>query len=454
MLKQKIRIQLSANFSLDTHFVMLSQRLVKKMKIPTDRNLTLSFGAARSQIRVTANSRLDDMEMSTKIAQSLRLHHNMILKLTYKPSSKTLVLGPILGVMVNRVYTKSAQRPFGALTPFCQELTEACNAEGVYVYFFPPPLSRPNNQFMEGWSYSKGWRKTEVPIPNVVYNRLTTRLHENKQSVQHFMMDVKSQYGSHVFNEKFLNKTEVFQALKKESSLKSVLPESHPLRSFQRLKSMCSRHSTVFVKPILGSLGKGIIRICREADSSYTCYFAQLNGTQKQKYKNLNRVYSSISRKIRARRYQIQQGLKLISIGSRLVDFRSLVQRNHKGEWSVTSIVARIASQQHFVSNLARGGTISSVRDALIKSNLSNSIVTKTHQKLRQVSIEIAQGIEKNIPSHFAELGVDLAVDTAGRVWLLEVNSKPSKNDKALSSSKIRPSVKQVVKYTQHLSGL
>lgn len=453
MLTQKIKIQLSANFSLDSHIVMLSQRLVKKMKIPTDRNLTLSFGAARSPIRVTQISRLDGMQISAKVAQSLRLPRDMSLRLTYKPSSKTLMLGPILGVMVNHVYTKSVQRPFGALTPFCHELTAACEAEGAFVYFFPPPSSRPNSSYMEGWSYFNGWRKSEFPIPNVVYNRLTTRKHENKQSVQHFMKDVKSQYGAHVFNEKFLNKTEVFQALKKERSLKSILPESHPLKTFQGLKSMCSRYQTVFVKPILGSLGKGIIRICREANSSYTCYYTQVNGTRKQTYKSLNSVYASISGKIRARRYQIQQGLKLISIGSRLVDFRSLVQKNSKGEWSVTSIVARIANQQHFVSNLARGGTISTVRDALIKSNLPNSIVTKTQQKLRQASIDIAHGIE-NIPNHFAELGVDLAVDSSGRVWLLEVNSKPSKNDTPLSSNKIRPSVKQVIRYTQHLSGL
>ncbi|UUZ93293.1 YheC/YheD family protein [Paenibacillus sp. P25] len=65
--------------------------------------------------------------------------------------------------------------------------------------------------------------------------------------------------------------------------------------------------------------------------------------------------------------------------------------------------------------------------------------------------MQIAKGIETQVPGHFAELGIDLALDTRGRVWLLEVNSKPSKDDNTplQAGKKMRPSVKRLVQYAR-----
>lgn len=80
-----------------------------------------------------------------------------------------------------------------------------------------------------------------------------------------------------------------------------------------------------------------------------------------------------MSGKMKTTRYQIQQGLTLIDNSGRPVDFRALVQKNRTGKWSVTSIVARIAGGSHYVSNLARGGSLSTVKDAVAKTQLSGS---------------------------------------------------------------------------------
>ncbi|MGV2806477.1 YheC/YheD family protein, partial [Clostridium perfringens] len=63
--------------------------------------------------------------------------------------------------------------------------------------------------------------------------------------------------------------------------------------------------------------------------------------------------------------------------------------------------------------------------------------------------------LEAAIPYHFGELGIDLAIDTTGRIWLLEVNSKPSKGENAPlnADSKVRPSAVRLVQYCQYLTG-
>jgi glutathione synthase/RimK-type ligase-like ATP-grasp enzyme len=357
--------------------------------------------------------------------------------------------------MVSRIYPDSSERPFGTVTAFCKEMTEACKQFGAQVFFITPNDMQPSSSIIHGHMYAdKNWSKRMFPIPNVIYNRLTSRKYENLVNVQQFLTDAKARFGTAVFNEKYLDKTEVFDALQKEMALHGYLPESYLFKNFQMLKTMSSRHPVLFLKPITGSLGKGIIRIRKETNGSFSCHFASVNGTRKQSFPSLSKVFSMLSGKLKAQQYQLQQGLDLISIEGRPVDFRALVQKGADGNWNITSIVGRIAGAEHFVSNLARGGSLSKVSDALAKSSLSPAVRTSAAVKLRKSSLDIAKGIEAQIPSHFGELGIDLAVDKQGKVWLLEVNSKPSKDDNtALSTVRnIRPSVKRVVQYARYLS--
>src|SRR5690606_7915176 len=135
--------------------------------------------------------------------------------------------------------------------------------------------------------------------PDVVNNRLTMRKLENKPSVQHFLREVKSRYGTHVFNEKFLDKSEVFEALRKSGTLARYLPESHLLRDMSMMKAMCARYSSVFLKPVRGSLGKGIIKITRMNAGSYIAHHATSVGTRRQQYASLAKLYASVAVKMK-----------------------------------------------------------------------------------------------------------------------------------------------------------
>jgi glutathione synthase/RimK-type ligase-like ATP-grasp enzyme len=445
--KVKILIQ-PGSVQADDQVIMLSDALVKKWKIPTQTSLQLRFGSAKHEVKVVPLSQAGVLRINDSIAAKWGLIHGFPLCLHYKPSTRSLHIGPLIAVMVSRVHVGSPERPFGAVTAFCREMDDASRLYGAAVFFVTPD-EVGQGDMVKGWHYAGRWIKRSFPLPNIIYNRLTSRKLENRENVQNFVRHAKSDHQAVMFNEKYLNKTEVFDALHNEKGLHIYLPESHLLNNYQLLKTMCAKYSTIFLKPITGSLGKGIIRIKRRADGLYICHFTNLHGARKQSFSSLIQLFKALSRKIKHQRYQIQQGLTLISVARRPVDFRALVQRNGLGQWSITSIVARIAGESHFVSNLACGGSLSTVRDALARSNITSSAGGAI--KLRRAALAVAKGIEKQIPEHFAELGIDLALDTEGRVWLLEVNSKPSKDDNtALTTErKIRPSVKQVVKYSR-----
>ncbi|MDR9857993.1 YheC/YheD family protein [Paenibacillus sp. VCA1] len=454
MSKKTLPVQMFAPGSLKENAIVLGEKLVKQWKIPTDRPLQLAFGSFRQEITVVPAAKTSGLRISEPLARRMGLFSRPVLRAAYHSSSRTLRLGPLISVLISRDNPEQPDKPFGSISMFCRELVNACRKQGAYVYFFTPDHIQEGSGSIHGWVYDDGWRQASMPIADVVNNRLTTRKMENKPSVQHFMKEVKSRYGAHVFNERFLDKNEVFDTLKSDSSLARYLPESHLLTGFSVLKKMCQHHSVVFLKPVRGSLGKGIIRISKQPDGTYQTLSTSSAGARRQSYSSLTKLFSGLSGKMKTTRYQIQQGLTLIDHGKRPIDFRALVQKNGAGNWIVTSIVARIAGGNHFVSNLARGGTLSTVKDAVSRCMLPPEVKNTAYAKLHRASLEIARGIDNLIPLHFGELGIDLAMDNSGKIWMLEVNSKPSKNDNTpLNEQKIRPSVKRLLEYCCYLSG-
>ncbi|MGN7454661.1 YheC/YheD family endospore coat-associated protein [Paenibacillus pasadenensis] len=452
--KSKIAVQVTQGGHGADDAIVLGESVLKHHKIPSGTPIALRFGSYRTAVRVVSGGKGDTMRLPSALARSLGIHGAVSLRLHFRPSTQTLSLGPLIGVLVSRDYPQQPDRPFGSITMFCRELVDACAAQGAHVYFFTPEAAGPGPR-IDGWVHGDGgWRKASLPVPDVVNNRLTARKLENRPSVQQLFREAKSRYGTQVFNEKFLDKHEVFDALGKDPSLGKYLPESRLLKSFADLKTVSSRHATVFLKPVRGSLGKGIIKASRMEGEGILATYTAPTGIRRQAYPTLAKFYGSLGGKMKTVRYQLQQGLTLIDIGKRPVDFRALVQRSGTGAWIVTSVVARTAGSNHFVSNLARGGTLSRVKEAVGRSSLAPGYKAGASAKLEKAALDIAKGIEERIPAHFGELGIDLAMDTGGRVWLLEVNSKPSKNDNTpLEGGKIRPSVRNMIQYARYLAG-
>lgn len=454
MSRPKVPVHIRQTSSiLNEYDVLLDETAIKQLNIPTNRQLVLQFGSSKTIIKVISHAK-KQINFSRPLATKLSLQQGMNLRINYSPELNQLTIGPLIAVLMSRYYGNPAQ-PFASNTAFCQELTEAGKQQGAFVYFLTPNQIDTNQPVLDGWCCHGKWKRMSFPYPDIIYNRLTSRRYERLNSVKQLFNHVKNRHRGYVFNERYLNKSEVFEALKKDRSLQPYLPATDVFRSYQILRNMCQKYPNVFLKPITGSLGKGIIKISRQPNGAYICHFSSAGGTKKVSYSSISKLFQAISGKMKAQRYQIQQGLTLIASQGRPIDFRALVQKGLQGEWKVTSIVARIAGSQHFVSNLARGGQLSTVKAALVRAKFPSSRRGKIALNLRKAALHIAQGIETHVKEHFGELGVDLAVDRRGKVWLLEVNSKPSKNDDtSFIQGKIRPSALKVVQYARFLTKL
>ncbi|MEW9670697.1 YheC/YheD family protein [Ammoniphilus sp. 3BR4] len=446
-----IQLDEKSDFPSGTH-LLLSPKIQQALQIPLRSPIILQLGQKTvSCIVQTFTSTASLVRMRKDLGDHLHIPDGIQLNIRYDSKHRRLVLGPVFGVLITTLI-KTPEGIFGSASSFCKELVQGAKAKGILAYIFTLKDLDHENLTAKGWRWENGkWIQRTLPYPDIIYNRLASRRDENRTETQDWIKGLKKK-GITFFNEHFLNKWQVHEALSNIKEASPYLPSTHMLKGFATVKDAVERFPQVYLKPTNGSLGKGIYRISRNGNR-FTCQYSTMSGSVRKEFSKLSDLYQSIAPKVSRRiPYLVQQGLRLVKVNGNPLDFRSLVQRDQTGKWAVTSIVGRIGQDQSIVSNLARGGTIMPVAKALQAASPWNGPRPSTKQ-LKKISTTLSESLESSMEGHFAELGIDLAVDTHGKVWLLEINAKPSKNDDQVLSeqNKTRPSVKKLFDYALYL---
>lgn len=437
--------------------LIIPQFLAKQWHLVLQAPFTLSHGSAVTQARLLYSrqaNKKSTVRIRKSTAQALRLTHGGRLHLRYLPQYRRLQFGPLLGILTNGIHKQAMNdQRFGDMTRFYTECHLAAESQGVRMFIFAPGDLLLQAKEVNGWMNVNGhWKRTVCPLPDVIYNRITSRRIETQESLQQSLRQLKKRQHVKMFNEQFLDKWQVHRALSRDAGVRFILPETKTYEKSTQLKEMLRCYPIVYIKPVNGSLGQGVIRLTLRGTRCHMQY-TTLNGTMTKLNVSLQEISRQMVRRIRYNPYLIQQGLPLITSLGRNIDFRALVQKNGRGKWSVTSIVGRIAGDTNIVSNLARGGTVATVPHIL--KQVDPGQPKPTLKQLRQYALAVAHAFERQVKGHFAELGIDLAVDRQGKVWLLEINSKPSKTDDAVANPTlaIRPSVHKTMHYTRFITG-
>jgi hypothetical protein len=146
----------------------------------------------------------------------------------------------------------------------------------------------------------------------------------------------------------------------------------------------------------------------------------------------------------------MQEGIDVLTLDQRPIDFRALVQKDKKGQWKLTSLIARVAKRNQHVCNVAKGGSMMAIKPLLQQlPHLQSTII---FDRLKKSAIEIATMLDKNTPGTYGEFGIDLAINKQGYPKLLEVNTKPSKNNPLPSKHRVRPSIRYLLQYVRFLA--
>ncbi|MEJ8546990.1 YheC/YheD family protein [Brevibacillus borstelensis] len=422
----------------------------------TPSSVTVQFGSKTAQAKVSGLQQTGNTLIRPSLARMLHLPKGVPLLVRYQASQQRLVFGPYLGILVSTYNAQYSLSPFGGFTSFFNEVADSCRKRGGIVCILRMQDVNWNAGIVRGMVRQNGhWKQAVLPLPQCIYNRLVSRRRERSEATSDWMQRCK-EANIPLFNEHFLNKWHVHTALENEPGTSEHLPRTVLYQSKQDLEAMLKSYKTVYAKPVNGSMGRGIARIRRTGGG----YQLSRAGGGLRQFGSISELHRHLYQKTKGKKYLLQQGLSLIGLHQRPTDFRVLVQKDRQGAWAVTSMVARLGQNQ-VVSNVSRGGSMTNPATALRICGPWMTGARPTVQTLRSVALKLSQLLEQSLSGHYAEFGIDLGVDVRGHVWLLEVNSKPSKTTNSLpmrggdenSPRRVRPSALRMLDYSAFLSG-
>ena len=201
------------------------------------------------------------------------------------------------------------------------------------------------------------------------------------------------------------------EALRRHPALSAHMPETRRMTQAS-LRAMLERYRMVYVKPVVGSLGKGVMRV----DSAGRGLRYQA-GVRRRKHAHYASGYAAIKRETGGRPYMVQRGIRLAKFGGRPFDLRVVVQRMPRTDWTVTGIAGRVAHPRKIVTNGSQGGTIYPA-NRLLPGGAS------LQSRIRQIGLQAARKLHRVYPG-LVEIGLDLAVDRNRRLWIIEANTRP-----------------------------
>ncbi|PDO09685.1 MAG: endospore coat-associated protein [Candidatus Reconcilbacillus cellulovorans] len=297
------------------------------------------------------------------------------------------------------------------------------------------------------------WKTEQLPPPAVVYNRIPSRKDEAQPEVSKLIREVLRDKRVHLFNPFFFNKWTLYEWLGRSKTTRRYVPATCRLDGPRRLKSFLCRHASVYLKPVQGKAGKGIMKVFRIGDRAgaspkYGLIFQEEKRGSRCEATDFETVWERIRQIVGEEEYVLQQAVGLARRRDRPFDLRVLVQKNGRGVWSVTGIGARVAGKTSITTHVPRGGTIEKP-EKLLAGVFGAANVRSLVGRVRKASLEIAAAIEKQSGYRLGEMSLDLGIDAGGRIWFFEANAKPMKFDEPHIR---RKSLEHLVEYFLYLS--
>lgn len=309
---------------------------------------------------------------------------------------------------------------------YFQRLSREGKKLGVQVEVFTPgDVEGDNSVRTLTYDAELGkWIRRRTSMPPVIYDRCRYKAAANYQMLKAF----RTRHAKLIFLSRPLaNKWSMHQILSENEGIRPYLPATVRYSSVLELMKFLKRYSLVYVKPKNGTGGRGILRIEQLGPDLYLLQgrnqqrtiIAPYRASEKQLLVKLHSLKLSPD-------YVVQQGIQLTLKDGRVHDYRLLIQKNGNGEWEVTGCAGRIGPHRSITSNLHGGGSAVS-QDKLLSYRFPSVEKKESIKKeMNSFAFKLAGFLETKF-GKLCELGMDIAVDPRGDVWLLEVNPKPSR---------------------------
>lgn len=299
---------------------------------------------------------------------------------------------------------------------------------GLDVFVFTPMDVYDNKQKIYALNYNpstRKWSRKWRSFPHIIYDRCRIQHTYRFEQLRQFRI----RYNHLTFlNRPLRDKWTIYQSLYKSPRFRPHLPETALIKTTQDVYQMLNKkNAMVYIKPINGTGGRGILRIERLEPKQYRVQGRNLNrGIIPSQVMHTSRLGVYMFNWRNGKSYIVQEGIHTKLPSGQVHDYRMLVQKSGTGQWELTGCAGRVGALRSVTSNLHGGGRAIAMNTLLKQWIPEEDKRVMTMQTAERLGIDIASYLEETY-GPLCELALDLAIKKNGDIYVLEINPKPAR---------------------------
>lgn len=291
-------------------------------------------------------------------------------------------------------------------------------AEGAEMVYFSPNGVNFENETIKGYIYEGGdWVEQEVRFPDVIYNTGSPEKLNRAIQIINKLKQKQIPFTTYSIG----NKQAIYERIKEAGKFTQYLIPTEIVTLPKGFFEFLNDYHKIIFKPLNGRKGQGITLVERFQDQ-----FKILIDTEESLW-STQELRDFVSTKLKEEQYIVQPFINSKTKSGHAFDFRLHVQKNGEGKWVITTVYPRIGPTGSIISNINNGGSTNYLEPFLKQEYAEEHYDVKRY--LEQFSLALAEHLDQIQMEKFGEtideLGMDVALDDLGKIWIFEVNWRP-----------------------------
>ncbi|KIN27763.1 spore coat associated protein SpaC [Bacillus subtilis] len=308
---------------------------------------------------------------------------------------------------------------------YSAELAKRAPEFGIRFIRFTPFDISPDTLRVKASVYhsaSSTWNETEMAIPDYIYDRCFYCKDSHSQKAKPIVEWLKKYPKTEFIGRGLPDKWTVLHDLQQHSVINPYIPETIKVSRYEQIHSFLSKEKACILKPAFGAGGRGVI-LLKLGKKNITATYHIGKDKQTKTFSNQT-SFKTWCKKVLQHQYLLQPYLNIQDKEQYPCDIRLFMEKNEAGEWNTVGKAVRRGYKHGLLANLSGGS------DALTFDSWFEDIPKKQQVVLLDDVFSITQSVPYYLDERYGplfELGLDICLAKDGRIWILDINSKPGR---------------------------